>query len=145
MRRRMTSFSTASKAVTSAAISAAGSAALRRRPGREHLLLHRGHGRRALVLLEGRHGREDLGREAGLDLVHQQPVGTALFELHRRPADFGRPGADDRHLLLDGLVGDLEAGDDLGLVDHVATRLDHADGVGGAGDDQVDRALSISS
>ena len=45
------------------------------------------------------------------------------------------------HLLLDGLVGDLEPGDDVGLVDLFAAGFDHADGVVGAGHDQVDGAL----
>ena len=48
--------------------------------------------------------------------------------------------ADGFHLRLDGLVSHFHAGDHVGLVHLGAARLHHADGVGGAGHHQVDRA-----
>ena len=49
--------------------------------------------------------------------------------------------ADDLHLLLDGLVGHFQPGDDVGLVHLFAAGLHHADGVGRAGHHQIDGAL----
>ena len=67
--------------------------------------------------------------------------GSLGCELHLGHARLGGPGGDGLALLLDGLVRDLEPGDDVGLVNLLATGLDHADGVLGARHNQVDRAL----
>src|SRR5665648_102663 len=68
-------------------------------------------------------------------------IGTALFELHLGYADFFAPLVERFDLLLDGLVCDLETADDFVFVDLVGARFHHGDGVGGAGDDQIDVAL----
>ena len=63
-----------------------------RRPSRQHLLLERGHGVRALVLVEHVARLLDLAAETGLDLVHEQPVGQLLGEFHLGHAHLGGPG-----------------------------------------------------
>ncbi len=95
----------------------------------------------ALELVDHLGGLVEGGAEAVLDLAEH-----GLVDLRRRDLDLVLAGLLAQLVLglaeaLDLGVRDVERVEDLGLGDLVRAGLDHQDRVGGAGDDQVERAL----
>ena len=107
----------------------------------EDLLLDSLGGVLALELV-GHLGRLVEGRaEALLDLGEDRLVDLRRGGLHLGLAGLLLQVALGLAELLDGLVGDVERIEDLGLGDLVGACLDHQDGLFGARDDEVERGL----
>src|SRR4051794_24957732 len=92
----------------------------------------------ALELVDDLRGVVELLAVGVLDLLQQALVDLGSGDLELRLADLLGELALDGAQLLDRVVGDVERVEDLRLGDLVGARLDHQDGLLGAGHDEVE-------